>query len=156
MQFAEGRQDVNVRVRVHFQLEQDEDGYPHLAVESLWAEPSAKPNEYVIDNVPFFVRTATIGDTVRVREEDGNRWFDSLVHRSKNSLVRVVFFDRDCVDAVSERLVAMGCSTEYLREHNLMAVSIPFSVSLGDVQTYLQVEADAGRIDFEEPILRQG
>lgn len=75
---------MTVPIRVHFQLEQDEDGYPPIAVESLWAEPSAQPNEYVIDNVPFFVRIATIGDTVRVREEDGNRWFDSLVHRSKN------------------------------------------------------------------------
>jgi hypothetical protein len=137
-------------------LEQDEDGYPPVTVESLWARPGAQPNEYVIDNIPFFVCIATIGDTVRVREEGGNRWFDSVVCRSKNSLVRVVFFERDCVDAVSEHLVSMGCSTEYLREHNLMAVSIPFSVSLADVQTYLQVEADIGRIDFEEPILRQG
>lgn len=70
--------------------------------------------------------------------------------------MRVVFFDRGCVEAVSERLVAMGCSTEYFHEHNLMAVSIPFNVSLRDVQTNFQAEADAGRIDFEEPILRQG
>lgn len=143
-------------VKVHFHLEQDEDGYPPVAVESLWAEPSAKPDEYVIDNVPFFVRDATIGDTVRVREKDGHRWFDGLVSRSQNSLLRVVFFDRECVETVSERLVAMGCSTEYLREHNLMAVSIPISVNLTNVQAYLQAETDAGRTDFEEPIHRQG
>ena len=143
-------------VKVHFQLEQDEDGYPAVAVESLWAEPGTKPDEYVIDNVPFFVRDATIGDTVRVREEDGHRWFDSLVHRSQNSLIRVVFFERDYVDTVSERLVAMGCSTEYLREHSLMAVSIPISANLMNVQTYLLAESGADRVDFEEPILRQG
>lgn len=141
-------------VKVHFHLEQDEDGYPPVAVESLWADPSVEPDEYVIDNVPFFVRDATIGDTVRVREKDGHRWFDSLVSRSQNSLVRVVFFDQGCVEAVSERLVTLGCSIEYLREHNIMAVSISVSVNLTDVQAYLQAETDAGRIDFEEPILR--
>lgn len=142
-------------VKVHFHLAQDEEGYPPVAVESLWAEPGTKPDEYVIDNVPFFVRDVTVGDTVQVRKEDGHRWFESLVSRSQNSLVRVVFFDRTCVDTVSEQLVALGCSTEYLREHNLMAVSIPITVALTDIQTYLQSEASAGRIDFEEPILRQ-
>lgn len=143
-------------VRIHFPLEQDEDGYPPVAVESLWAEPSEKSDEFVIDNVPFFVRVATIGDTVRVREYHGRRWFDSLVRQSGNSLIRVVFFDQDRVDAVSRHLMGMGCSTEFLGEHNLMAVNIPSSVSLRDVQMCLQDEADAGRVDFEEPILRQG
>jgi hypothetical protein len=83
VQSSEGRQALNAPVRIHFQLEQDEDGYPPVVVESLWAESGENHNEYVIDNVPFFVRVATIGDTVRVREEDGNRWFESLVHRSK-------------------------------------------------------------------------
>lgn len=142
-------------VKIHFHLEQDEDGYPPIAVESLWAEPGPKPSEYVIDNVPFFVREATIGDTVLVRNEDGGYWFDRLLSRSLNSLIRVVFFDRDIINAVSEKLTEMGCSTEYLREHNLMAVNIPSSVTLGDVQAYLQSEAGVGRIDFEEPILRQ-
>ena len=143
-------------VRVHFHLGQDADDYPPVAVESLWAESGTRPDEYVLDNVPFFARAATIGDTVRVREEGENRWFDGLVHRSENSLVRVVFFDRNCVELVSECLLAIGCSTEYLRKYNLMAVSIPFNVSWGDVQTYLQTEAAAGRIDFEVPILRHG
>lgn len=142
-------------VKVHFRLVQDEDGYPPVAVESLWAAPSTKPNEYVIDNVPFFIRDVTIGDTVRVREEEGHHWFDGLVSRSQNSLVRVVYFDRTCVEKISEQLVALGCSTEFLREHNLMAVSVPFSTNLTDVQVLLQAEASAGSIDFEEPILRQ-
>lgn len=142
-------------VKIHFRLEQDEDGYPPVAVESLWAEPGVKAGEYVIDNVPFFVRNVTIGDAVLVREEDGNLWFDGILSRSQNSLVRVVFFDHNCVESVGRRLVAMGCSTEYLREHNLMAVNIPRDITLTDVQAYLQSEAGAGKLDYEEPILRQ-
>lgn len=142
-------------VKIHFCLEQDEDGYPPVAVESLWAKPVANSDVYIIDNVPFFARNATIGDTVSVFEKDGVRWFDRLVSRSPNSLVRIVFFDRSCIEEIGERLVAMGCATEYLREHNLMAVSVPKTVALGDVQAYLRSEAYAGKIDFEEPILRQ-
>jgi Domain of unknown function (DUF4265) len=76
-------------VRVNFSLKQEEEGYPPVAVESLWAEPGAKPGEYVIDNVPFFVRDATIGDTILAREEGDGRWFNRLLSRSLNSLLRV-------------------------------------------------------------------
>jgi hypothetical protein len=142
-------------LKVHFQLVQDEDGYPPAAVESVWAQPTTKPGEYVLDNVPFFARDATIGDVVLVREEDGHLWFNKVVHRSTNSLLRVVFFDRTAVERVNERLVNLGCSTEHLKAHNLLAVSIPDTVNLRDVQSYLQSEAGAGVLDYEEPILRQ-
>lgn len=70
-------------VRVHFRLVQDEDGYPPAAVESVWAQPTTKAGEYVLDNVPFFARDATIGDVVAVREEDSHLWFERVVCRSQ-------------------------------------------------------------------------
>src|SRR5690349_21666617 len=94
-------------VKVHFRLEQDEDGYPPAGVESVWAQKGAKENEYIIDNVPFFARDATLGDTVTVREEEGRLWFERIVHRSGNSLIRVVFFDRNMVQSISDRLSAL-------------------------------------------------
>ena len=143
-------------VKIHFHLEQDADGYPPVGVESLWAYAGEALGEYVIDNTPFFVRVATLGDTVHVREVNGVPWFDRLVRQSANSLVRVVFLDRDCVDSVQQHLLALGCSVEYLREYNLMAVNIPEEANLRQAQGYLQAEAAAGRVDFEEPILRRG
>jgi hypothetical protein len=142
-------------VKIHFQLEQDEDGYPPVAVESVWAQPAGKTGEYIIDNVPFFTRDATIGDKVHVREEDGNLWFERVVARSTNSLVRVVFFDRGAVEDVGRQLESLGCSVEYIAAHNLLAVSIPSNVPLESVQLYLQDEASADKIDYEEAILRQ-
>ncbi len=142
-------------VKVHFRLAQDKDGYPPVAVESVWAQPGANTREFVIDNVPFFAQEATLGDTVLVTEADGHRWFEAVLHRSGNSLVRIVFFDRTCFDRVRAELTALGCATEYLREHNLLAVSIPDSVRLTDVQQYLQGESGRGTLDYEEPILRQ-
>jgi hypothetical protein len=142
-------------VKVHFRLVQDEDGYPPVAVESLWAEPATNADEYVLDNIPFFARDATIGDTILVREEEGHRWFERLVHSSSNSLVRAVFFDQAGVERVTKRLIALGCSTEYMNEYKLLAVSVPADANLADAQSYLQVEASAGSIDYEEAILRQ-
>ena len=142
-------------VKIHFRLEQDADGYPPVAVESVWAQPAAEAGEYVVDNVPFFTREATIGDTVRARKEDGNLWFKSVVARSENSLVRIVFFERGAVGAISRQLESLGCSVEYIATHNLLAVSIPGNVLLADIQAYLQHEAKADKIDYEEAILRQ-
>lgn len=107
------------------------------------------------DSIPFFVRSATLGDIVRVERRDGKLWFESSLTRSKNSLIRVVFLDQDSVEFVKGSLLAMGCSAEYLRNYNLMAINIPISTSLVEVQNYLRAEAYAGRIDFEESILSQ-
>lgn len=142
-------------VKVHFRVQQDEDGFPPVSVESVWASPGSTRNEYVIDNVPFFARDATIGDTVLIREIDHELWFDKITHRSGNSLLRVVFFDPDALDRVNGQLRSMGCSTEYLRAHKLLAVNIPSDVKLTDVVGYLQSEAGNGTVDYEEPILRQ-
>ena len=143
------------RVKVHFHLVQDEDGYPPVAVESVWAQLAARSGEYVIDNVPFFARDATLGDIVHTREVDGQLWFDDVAHHSQNSLVRVVFFDTAAVEVVNQRVVSLGCSTEFMRAHNLLAVCVPITVSLRDLRTYLQAQAASGILDYEEPILRQ-
>lgn len=142
-------------VKIHFRLTPDEDGHPPVAVESVWARPCPTPGEYVLDNVPFFAREATLGDTIRTREVDGQRWFDAVAHRSRNSLVRVVVFDRAAVESTRKQLTELGCTTEYLREHNVLAVSVPPEVRLTEVQRHFQAEASAGRLDYEEPLLRQ-
>jgi hypothetical protein len=36
-----------------------------------------------------------------------------------------------------------------------MAINIPGEIALTDVQAYLRAEAETGKIDYEEPILRQ-
>lgn len=142
-------------VKVYFRLAQDEDGYPPVAVEAVWAQRTTRAHEFTLDNIPFFTREATTGDIILARNEDDHLWFEHVVHRSRNSLIRVVFFDRTCMDRINQHLVTLGCSTEYSKAHNLLAVSVPETVNLRDVQGYLQAEAGAGTIDYEEPILRQ-
>lgn len=136
-------------------MEQDDDDYPPVATESLWAIAGRGTGEYTLDNIPFFAREATIGDTIATHHEDGNPWFDAVLHRSRNSLVRAVFFDEAHVEEVSRRLVDLGCSVEYASSHKLLAINVPGEVNLANVQDYLASEAAAGTLDYEEPILRQ-
>lgn len=123
-----------------------------IAVESIWARPSAEPSEY---KIPFFTREATIGDTVKVQGGGWQRWFDCVVKRSTNSLIRVVFFYPDFVNKVKDQLVASGCSIEFLRAYNLMAVDTPVGIELKEVQKYLEAETANGSVDYEEPIVGQ-
>ena len=141
--------------KVYFHLEQDADGYPPVAVESVWASPVGDWGECMLDNVPFFATQATLGDTVRTVDEDGVHWFRSVVKGSLNSLIRLVFFDVGRVAEVREALVGLGCSSEFVDRYNLLAVNIPATSSLSRVQQYVRSLATEEALDFEEPILRQ-
>ncbi|WP_226993925.1 DUF4265 domain-containing protein [Myxococcus hansupus] len=147
--------DDDSLLKVFFQLYPDEDDYPPASVESVWAIVDPASPGVTIDNTPFFAREATLGDVVSTRLEDGCHWFESVLQRSEYSLVRVYFFELDCMQRVREFLVGLGCSTESAPRYRLLAVSIPASVSLSDVQAYLQAEKGRDNIDYEEPILRQ-
>ena len=133
---------------------QDEDGYPPVAVESVWGRAGKRERQYIIDNIPFFTCDATLEDIVLTREEEGHYGFEKLLRPSGNSLIRVLLFDKSRVSVVVKELEALDCSTEYDQVHGLLAVNIPENVQFADVQAYLQRESSLGRIDYEEAILR--
>ena len=143
-------------VKLFFALEQDGDGYPPVAVESLWAVPAGQPHEYRLDNIPFFARQATDGDVVRASEGDGGvLWFERMVKPSGKSLLRVTFFQPTKVQEVRAALERIGCATEWDDAHCLVSVSVPLSIELKSVQSYLEDQAQAGYLDYEEALLRQ-
>lgn len=144
---------MGASIKINFKLQPDADGYPPVAVESLWANPVGRAFE--IDSIPFFTSDATVGDMVlAVPDQTGALWFDSVEHQSQHSLIRVVFFEPECERLVAARLTALGCSTEGMKAFKLLAVDVPVDVKLSDVQDYLRTEVSAGRLDFEEPLLR--
>ncbi len=140
-------------VNILFRLAQDAEGYPPVAVERIWATKAS--TGYMLDNIPFFTRQATFGDTVSVTDESGTLWFSGVLVRSGNSLLRVVLFDTSRVDEVRKGLSNLGCTTEWDQPHKLVGVNVPDTASLAAVQAYLQKESAQGWLDYEEPILRQ-
>lgn len=145
---------TNDHVKILFRLPQDEDAYPPVATEGVWAtkHPSGA---YTLDNIPFFARQATFEDTVSAVETDGELWFSDVISRSRNSLLRVVLFDAARVAELRQCLMALGCTTEWDEAHKLVSVNVPETAVLTAVQDFLQAESAKGWLDYEEPILRQ-
>lgn len=77
-------------VKIVFDLEQDDSGYPPYQVESLWALP-VETGGYRIDNIPWYVREIACGDVVAVLpgEDDRLRFSGEILHRSGNRTMRV-------------------------------------------------------------------
>lgn len=140
--------------KMFFRLVMDADGYPPFTVESLWVDETEAAGEYRMNNTPFFVRNATLGDIVRGAEVEGRLEFCGTVVRSSNSLVRVVFYDPAATTEVRDHLTLLGCSSEWFESRKLIAVNIPAAVDLRRVQHYLASMEARGVIDYEEPMLR--
>jgi hypothetical protein len=120
----------------------------------VWARATDTPNEYVLDNIPFFAREATLGDRVLVTKRGAQRIFRKVLARSPRSLVRVIFHERSLIDEVRKHLKQLGCSTEYFGKIPIIAVDIPGSIDLLSVRRYLDPLETSERLTYEEPILR--
>jgi len=114
---------------------------------------TSNPSEYVLDNIPFFQRVATIGDTVTVEELDGRLWHRATVRRTDSSLIRVVGLDGSDPAIVGKELEALGCSWELDASHHLISIDVPSGL-LDKVQGVVALHAKSGTIDYEEAILR--
>lgn len=139
--------------KIHFRIEQDQDEYPPVSVETLWARHVA--DGFVLDNVPFFSRDATVDDVVQaVHDSSGNLWFSHVVSTAGHSLIRVLLYDDSRAAEVTEQLHSLGCGTEGMKTYKLIAVDIPPTVSLSRIQDFLRSESSLGHIDYEEALLR--
>jgi hypothetical protein len=81
---------MNDRIKVFFSITQDEDGFPGIASESVWAQRTPEHGVLRLDNIPFFATAATLGDTIRVRDKEGHLWFEDLARPCGQSLFRVM------------------------------------------------------------------
>jgi hypothetical protein len=141
------------QVKVEFLLEPDEDGYPPVSVERLWATPL--PNgHYVVDNIPFFVAGISAGDEIAVDAIDGVLRFGILVCPSGISTFRVIPSDSDRVDVVRRELEGLGGNCEIHRQSGLIAIEVGADVPIQPFPDYFVREKAIGAIDFEEAALR--
>ncbi len=117
-------------VKVFFELQQDEDGYPPVTCESLWATPVGN-GLYRFDNIPFFARGVAYEDVV------------SAVRRDAKA------------PELRRELEALGCDTEQSHIPNLFAVDVPPSVSLEEVRRLLETGDASEHWEYEEACLER-
>jgi len=125
-------------VRFLFKLEKEEEDYPPVDYERLWARPLGE-GLFEIDNIPFFVRGISAGDVVAAQSGDGEMVFSELVRASVSSTLRIIVFDATQVQGVRRRLQELGCSTE-LNVSKMLGVDVPSRIDLQAVRTRLMEE----------------
>lgn len=78
------------RLKVVFELAVDDDGWPPASSERLWAVRVGDDTAR-LENIPFFVRGASLGDVVRFGvNDDGERIVEDVVGYSDNCTIRVI------------------------------------------------------------------
>jgi hypothetical protein len=136
-------------VKVLFELEQDDSGFPPETHETLWAIPT--DGGYRLDNVPFFAKGVAYGDVVAGSLIEGdNIGFSSVVRPSGHSTCRVVLVDDDAdVKAARRIFEELGCSTELSHLSGYFAVDVPAEVAMSDVLAILEAGQADDRWDFD-------
>jgi hypothetical protein len=142
--------DETARFKVIFRLQQDENGYPPVGLEGVWAERLAD-GTFKIDNVPFHTYEAACDDIVSAEERDGRLFFTALIQPSGNTLLRVIAYNPSTVPEIRTALIALGCQTE--ATGSLVAVNVPKEVDYVPVFEFLKRGMDEGRWGFEEAVL---
>jgi hypothetical protein len=136
------------RVKLRFDLAQDELGYPPATLESMWAIPLGH-SRFQLDNIPFFVCGVSCFDTVSARQEaDGLLKYDQLLESGGHSTLRVIFHDnatdprplRERARELRNRLRELGCSSEQSHIPGLISIDIPPEVDITEARAIL----DAG------------
>lgn len=141
-------------VRVRFQLDQDEDGWPPVGSEGVWAEPLGD-DQYRIRNTPWFVLNLAYEDVVAaLADGDGVLWAMGERIWSGRMTVRVIPFragplggDRQ---AVLDAFEPFGVTGEGTEEWGIVALDIPPDADLAAVKRELREGQADGRWDYDE------
>jgi hypothetical protein len=140
------------RVRVYFDLEVDDSGYPPVSSEYLWC--ASNREGYVIDNIPFYAREVSMGDLIKAEASGGILKFQAVVRASSNSTIRVFVKREDAVSRIISELRMLGCETEKMESLPLIAVSLPSHSQLEAALQFLDSEAESGVVAIEESAVR--
>lgn len=139
--------------KILFELDRDDDGYPPDDWESVWGVETEN-GCYRIDNIPFYIRGISVGDTVSVEAVDDELFFDELVEKSGHSVFRLIISDPAETQEIRSELKNLSCDTEASHIEGFISVDCPPVADFSRVLDYLQAGEDDGRWEFEEASLR--
>lgn len=142
-------------VRVLFELDVDDDGWPPVSGERMWAVPVG-PDLYRLDNAPFFVRGVAAGDVVRAVPPDADT-VPIVVERvewSGNCTIRIVPFAAGSLagslSAVLDAFAPLGVTGEGAGTYPIVALTVPPGADLVAVKRLVAEGRADGRWDVEE------
>lgn len=124
-----------------FRLSQDDDGWPPYEVEGVWCYP--RGSDYVVGNLPFFVRGLAFEDTVRVeKDHHGDVTSFEMLEPAPYSVIWVLFpADDPDVSKLGDALRALGCEVEGFHVEGqwwLLSVAVPVGIALREIDALLE------------------
>lgn len=140
-------------VKIRFKLVVDEEGWPPVVSEGLWAEPMGD-GRYRIDNTPWFVPNLAADDIVMADDRDGKLWATGRVQWSGRLTLRVIPFPegplRGDRRAVLDSFAPLGVTGEGVEQYGIVALDVPADADLHAIKTLLLAGGADGRWDYEE------
>lgn len=133
------------RVKIRFPLEIDDEGYPPVAEESLWAEP-CEGGLFRVLNIPFYARDLAWGDTVRADETEEGLVFAERVTPSGHATIRVIGMEEGFEEVLKGILAAGNLDWESMGR--LYAIDCPEEAYEALVEA-LDVHCETGLLDYE-------
>lgn len=140
-------------VKIFVKLEKDEDGYPPVDWEELWAV-SLGESKYQIDNVPFYAPGISSGDSVAAISQDGKLVITEVVGTKGHSTLRVVVHDEGITQRIRDELKSAGCATELSNVSGFFSVDVPPAADYSVISKLLSSYEEQEKISYEESALR--
>lgn len=142
------------KVKVVFPLEQDDEGYPPVEIELVWATPLEELGFCRLENIPFYAVGVSLHDEISVSFVDGRTVFNGHVRDKGHSTFRVVVFDASDVPAVIRDIKESGGSCEVSNIATFLAVDVPDASLVPSMRRTLGTWLLKRRIDIEESNVR--
>lgn len=138
---------------VAFEIEIEEDGWPPISVESLKGI-YLSAHEVKIDNTPFFVKSISLGDTVRciAGSNSPKLEFNKVIRTSGNSSLSIILRE----EGTKEELLAFFCNENCFVEYGefgstkMLAVSVPKSIHYQNIRKHLDLLERLDQISYAE------
>jgi hypothetical protein len=142
-------------VKVCFVLEREDDEWPPVTTENVWARPVGH-DEYELDNTPWFAHGIALGDRVRAeRDADGVLTVQEKVAWSGRYTIRVIPLgegpSREQLEDVVAAFSPLGAECEgALPAFKIVALDIPPTARLAEIKALLREGESDGRWAWEE------
>lgn len=141
-------------MKVRFELERNDDGWPPASSEGLWATP-VDEDLVRLDNNPWFARNVACGDIYRVRRDaDGVLWAVECVEWSGNCTIRVIPFSAGPLagnrQAVIDAFTPLGVDGEGIEQFGMVSLNVPPDADLVATKRLLTQGRTDGWWDYEE------
>lgn len=138
--------------RIIFELTPDEDDYPPVSAESVWGIYQGD-NVYILDNTPYYTYGVSKGDSVLVRQDDGELVVTHVIKQGGHSTIRVYANDPEKKSEIIEHLEKLGASC-VSNKFSIFSVDIPVPCVFLRVDEYLSAISNGENIAYEDACLQ--